>query len=82
VNVPPPPGAFPDLTPEQLDVLREVGAEREVAAGELLFQDGDHAYDFFAVVAGTVAIVDPTAGRTSGRSSRTARAGSWASSTC
>jgi thioredoxin reductase (NADPH) len=58
VNVPPVSGAFPDLTPEQLDVLREVGTEHEVAAGETLFREGDDTYDFFAIVEGEVAIVD------------------------
>jgi thioredoxin reductase (NADPH) len=58
VNVPPAPGAFPDLTPEQLEGLREVGTEREIEAGEVLFREGDNGYPFFAIVEGLVAIVD------------------------
>jgi thioredoxin reductase (NADPH) len=58
VNVPPAPGGFPDLTPEQLEVLRRYGTEREIEAGEVLFREGDDGYDFFAVVEGCVAIVD------------------------
>ncbi len=58
MNVPPAPGAFPDLSPEQLDQLREFGTEREIEAGEVLFHEGDNGYDFFAIVEGRVAIVD------------------------
>jgi thioredoxin reductase (NADPH) len=39
-------------------VLRRQGSEREVEAGDVLFQEGDDTYDFYAVVEGLVAIVE------------------------
>jgi thioredoxin reductase (NADPH) len=51
-------GAFPRLTIEQRTRLRAVGEVRRVAAGEVLFAEGDTRYDFFAVESGAVAIVE------------------------
>ena len=51
-------GAFPRLTEEQLRKMRAVGEVRAVEPGEVLFREGDPAYDFFVVDSGAVAIVD------------------------
>ena len=51
-------GAYPRLSPEQIDALARLGARRETRAGEVLFQAGDTSCDFFVIVAGTVAIVE------------------------
>ncbi len=50
--------AFPKLSDEQLDVLRACGRVRVTRVGEVLFREGDDAYDFFIVLEGTVAVVD------------------------
>jgi thioredoxin reductase (NADPH) len=50
-------GAFPRLTEEQLASVREIGEQRTVTTGELLFREGDEGYDFFVVESGAVAIV-------------------------
>ena len=50
-------GAFPRLNDDQRARLLAVGELREVAAGEVLFKDGDETYDFFVVESGAVAIV-------------------------
>jgi thioredoxin reductase (NADPH) len=44
---------------DDLAVLAQFGAERDVAAGEYLFRAGDPAYDLFVVLSGTVEIVRP-----------------------
>jgi thioredoxin reductase (NADPH) len=51
-------GAFPRLTEAQRDRLREIGTVRDVAAGDILFREGDPGYDFFVVEEGSVTIVD------------------------
>ena len=38
------PGRSPALDADQLEVLRRYGTERDVAAGEVLFADGDETY--------------------------------------
>ncbi|HUA04825.1 MAG TPA: FAD-dependent oxidoreductase [Solirubrobacteraceae bacterium] len=50
-------GAFPRLGPEQRARLRAAGVVRAVEPGEVLFREGDAAYDFFLVESGAVAIV-------------------------
>jgi thioredoxin reductase (NADPH) len=55
-------GAFPRLTDAQLAQIRSIGTVRAVAPGEALFREGDRAYDFFAVEAGCVAIVQDYGG--------------------
>lgn len=50
-------GAFPRLDEEQRARLLAIGSRREVTQGEVLFREGDDAYDFFAVESGAVAIV-------------------------
>jgi thioredoxin reductase (NADPH) len=50
-------GAFPRLDEEQLARLRMVGDIVKVSPGDILFQEGDDSYDFFAVESGAVTIV-------------------------
>lgn len=45
-------------TEEQIGLLRREGEVRRVAAGEVLFREGDRGYDFIVILAGRVAIVD------------------------
>jgi CRP-like cAMP-binding protein len=54
-----PPVAGPPqllLTEEQIGLLRREGDVRPVAAGEVLFREGDRSYDFIVILAGRVAI--------------------------
>ena len=51
-------GAFPRLSDEHRDRLREVGNARRVDPGEVLFREGDESYNFFVVESGAVAIVE------------------------
>jgi CRP-like cAMP-binding protein len=46
------------LTKEQIGLLRREDEVRRVAAGEVLFREGDRGYDFIVILAGRVAIVD------------------------
>lgn len=60
------PGKDPYLSPaldaEQLALLRRYGQERPTTAGQVLFHEGDEAYDFTVVLAGAVTVVDHDAG--------------------
>ena len=60
------PGADPYLSPaidaDQLALLRRYGETRPTTAGQVLFREGDRAYDFIVVLSGAVAIVDHEAG--------------------
>ena len=62
----PDPGTDPFLSPplddEQLALLRRYGQERPTRAGQVLFREGDRAYDFIVVLSGAVAVVDHEAG--------------------
>ena len=51
------PGRSPALDADQLEVLRRYGTERDVAAGELLFADGDETYDLIVMLDGTAEII-------------------------
>src|ERR1700745_3606546 len=51
-------GPSPRLTDDQMAMVRAAGTERQAAAGEVLFREGAKAYDFFAVVEGSVVIVN------------------------
>ena len=51
------PGRSPALDAGQLDVLRRYGTERDVAAGEVLFADGDETYDLIVMLDGTAEII-------------------------
>jgi Na+:H+ antiporter, NhaA family len=59
-------GEFPRLTDAQRAVLAKHGTRRTVTAGDVLFREGDPGYDFHAVLAGRVAVVEDL-GRTSQR---------------
>jgi len=50
-------GAFPRLNNEQRETLAALGERQEVESGDVLFREGDDAYDFYAVESGAVAIV-------------------------
>ena len=56
------PGTDPYLSPpldgEQLALLRRYGQERPTRAGQVLFREGDRAYDFIVVLSGTVSVID------------------------
>src|SRR5262245_2023434 len=58
----PDPGTDPFLSPpldsEQLGLLRRYGRERSTQAGQVVFREGDRAYEFIVVLSGTVAVVD------------------------
>jgi thioredoxin reductase (NADPH) len=51
-------GRSPALDAAQLEVLRRYGSEQDVAAGDVLFADGDETYDLIVVLAGEVRIVE------------------------
>jgi thioredoxin reductase (NADPH) len=52
------PGSRPVLTQIQLEVLGRYGTEQRVAAGEVLFADGDATYDLVVVLDGVLEIVE------------------------
>jgi thioredoxin reductase (NADPH) len=60
------PGSDPYLSPpvdaEQVALLSRYGQERPTAAGQVLFREGDRAYDFIVVLSGAVTVVDHEAG--------------------
>lgn len=49
--------AFPVLSDEQIERLREYGEVRRMRRGETLFEEGDETYDFHVILSGTVAIL-------------------------
>jgi thioredoxin reductase (NADPH) len=51
-------GRSPVLDAAQLEVLRSYGSEHDMAAGEVLFADGDLTYDLIVVVAGEARIIE------------------------
>jgi thioredoxin reductase len=42
-------GAFPELTGDQIDLLRTRGTERRIDRGDILFREGDSSYPFIAI---------------------------------
>jgi thioredoxin reductase (NADPH) len=56
------PFLSPPLDPEQLARLRRYGEERPTTAGQVLFREGDVAYDFIVVLSGSVTVGDHEAG--------------------
>jgi thioredoxin reductase (NADPH) len=58
VETPDVDGAYPRMSPEQIDALAKLGERRETQAGEVLFQAGDTSCDFFVILDGSVAIVE------------------------
>ena len=61
-ETPDPYGAYPRLSPEQIEALEAHGTRRETTAGEVIFRAGDKSYDFVVVLQGLVAIVEPDHG--------------------
>jgi thioredoxin reductase (NADPH) len=52
------PGRSPVLDAAQLGVLRGYDSERDVAAGDVLFADGDETHDLIVLLAGTADIIE------------------------
>jgi thioredoxin reductase (NADPH) len=52
---------FPKLTETQVARFRKVGSVREVAVGEVLFEQGDSDVPIFVVVDGALEVIHPTA---------------------
>ena len=52
------PGRSPVLDTAQLGVLRAYGSEYDVAAGDVLFADGDETYDLIVLLSGTADIIE------------------------
>lgn len=50
-------GAFPRLSPEQLQVLTPHGERRRTAENEVLYREGEPFREFLAILSGTVEIV-------------------------
>ncbi|MGH2917322.1 MAG: FAD-dependent oxidoreductase [Solirubrobacteraceae bacterium] len=51
-------GAYPRLSPEQIQALAMLGERRSTHAGDVLYRGGDTSCDFFVILAGTVAVVE------------------------
>ena len=51
-------GAYPRLSDAQIASLAALGQRRSVQPDEVLFREGERDCDFFAVLAGTVAVVE------------------------
>jgi thioredoxin reductase (NADPH) len=58
VETPDRDGAFPRLTEEQLAKLETQGERRRIEPGQVLVQEGDEDYDFYAILSGKVAVLD------------------------
>jgi thioredoxin reductase (NADPH) len=60
------PGEDPFLSPpldaEQITRLRQYGEERPTTLGQVVFREGDRAYDFIVILSGAVTVVDHEAG--------------------
>jgi thioredoxin reductase (NADPH) len=54
------PPVADELTDDQIAILRRYGAEREVAAGDVLFRPGDATYDLVVVLEGAVDVIGGT----------------------
>jgi thioredoxin reductase (NADPH) len=52
------PALFPKLTEHQLALLRPLGQVREIEVDDVLFSDGDAAYDPMLVLAGRVSVLE------------------------
>ncbi|QZY13868.1 FAD-dependent oxidoreductase [Streptomyces decoyicus] len=50
-------GAYPRLTPEQLDALAQYGEYRPARRGEVLFREGEPCEEFLAIVSGMVEVI-------------------------
>jgi thioredoxin reductase (NADPH) len=56
------PFLSPPLDAEQLTLLRRYGEERPTTAGQVLFREGDRAYDFIVILSGSVTVSDHEGG--------------------
>ncbi len=56
--------AWPEIPPKIVERLREAGAERDVEAGDVLFEVGQAGYDLVYVERGSVRVVDRNGDRT------------------
>lgn len=72
-------GAFPRLSAEHIALLDASGSRRPLIEGELLFEAGEPACDFFVIVNGVVAIIDGLGTSEENVLDYTARPGSSAS---
>jgi CRP-like cAMP-binding protein len=52
--------AFPKLSEAQIQALMPRGKVRRVAAGEVLWTEGDRGFNFFVILDGEMEIIDPT----------------------
>jgi hypothetical protein len=75
-------GAYPRLTPEQLDVLARRGERRRVSAGQVLFREGRPCEEFLVVVSGLVEVVHDRGGPNELTVAVHAPVVSWASWAC
>ena len=51
---------FPELDDDQLAIVLELGARRQVREGEVLFSPADDYYDWFVILSGTVDVLGPS----------------------
>ena len=51
-------GAYPRLSPEQVQALAALGERHEVRAGDVLYGEGDTSCDFFVILDGKVTVVE------------------------
>ncbi|NOJ61156.1 FAD-dependent oxidoreductase [Arthrobacter sp. 260] len=51
-------GAYPRLSPAQIDLLGRTGTRRTTSPGETLIREGDLDTDFFVILQGTVLVVE------------------------
>ncbi|HEY0344116.1 MAG TPA: FAD-dependent oxidoreductase [Solirubrobacteraceae bacterium] len=51
-------GAYPRLSPEQVERLAQFGARRETQAGDVLYREGETDCEFIVILEGKVAIVE------------------------
>jgi thioredoxin reductase (NADPH) len=51
-------GAYPRLSPPQIDLLRRAGTSRPTTAGEVLVPEGSPTADFFVVLEGKVVVAE------------------------
>ena len=54
--------AFPRLSQKQIEALRRWAQLRSLAAGDVLFKEGDRGFSFFVVLEGAVEIVEQSRG--------------------
>ena len=73
-------GRSPVLDAAQIDVLSRYGSESDVAAGEVLFAEGDETYDLIVILDGRSRSSRNTADPASPSSPPTAPTSSWARS--